>query len=307
MTDDEVSRYLHGLAAHVPHVEAPVNSVLIAARDAGRRRTRRRAVAVAVVAAASIAALAVTSTLVRSGIRTESPAPAAPTSTLSQDEDLTIPAGMRLVGANGVAIAVPDGWASQHFPMCGTPPAAYVSVGRDEAYSCPPLGSAVSGVVIETLMPKGSPAPTLRLSVHEPTPTPVTVHQERRIGRVLEGTFTATARGISFVVTIQTPPHGADSATALLKQIESSAILLPDGWTTVPGWPNRVQVHGNSSSFGPVPPRRYLRVLDKSGLRALLDAHLCPAHAPRCAERQYSVPAEGTVVRRGALVRVAVR
>ncbi len=105
MNEDEATRMLAHLGERVPVGPAPVDVTLEQAKGSWRRR---RAIQV-VSAAAAVAVVAVGAFFVQPSIGGSGNSATEPTASPS---GLAVPAGTRLVGINGIAVAVPEEWST---------------------------------------------------------------------------------------------------------------------------------------------------------------------------------------------------
>jgi hypothetical protein len=296
VSDQEIEQYVEGLADRVPAVPAPLGAVLVAGRAATARRARRRGVGVLVGVAAAVGAVVLGPQLV---------VQQAPIEVLGGGGAVVEPAvadGTRLVGAEGVAIAVPEGWVSVDAPFCQAPRMPYVYVAEERPYasSCPydpddslPASSLeISAGPATRSQPESGAATTMTLPTGERVVTAgscVDIQCWRRwkVGGV---TFSA------YVVD--------EGARAIVDRMSESLRAVPAGHTTVPGWPFVLSRTGpGTSRRGPLPRAEYVELLEAAGLRAYpLDVQddVLPAPAPGIIDT--TSPGYGSVVPRGTLV-----
>jgi hypothetical protein len=190
---------------------APVGEVLQAGRTA---RRRHRAVL------ASVAAVAVLITGVSIATAGTGPGPNRPDDVSDARSHLDAqpfpapPTGTKWVGMNGVVVAVPSGWPVTDSPCGSGAPAEVINGTRSAAVKC----VTTSRDARVTLAPLGSgPEPSTAGSCDRTLPS--TCYDARLF----------PDQGISIAVEV-----AGEGASSQVDQILDSAMVLPDGWTTVP-------------------------------------------------------------------------
>ncbi|CAN5673593.1 hypothetical protein BH11ACT8_BH11ACT8_34180 [soil metagenome] len=272
MTDHEIEQYVDGMADRVPHVDAPLGAVLAQGRAASARRARRRGALVLAAVVVLVAGIAVGPRLLVSQGDAEVMLPGGPETSAAPPSA----SGTRLVGADGIAVAVPAEWTFAR-SLCGPPLRGNVSIVDDAepppALSCPP-----------TLISPADDAPAgLVIHLHADAPTPG-VH----------GCATACRReyalpGSDVVFEVVTDDE------ALAARVGASLRTLDDDVVAVPPWPlEGSRPTSTSYRYGPVSADSYREVLADAGLVGVLAADLAPGERPDIA-----VPSEGSVVEVG--------
>jgi len=246
MTDHELSAFIGDLADQVPHVDPPLGEVLAAGRAAAARRARRRGAWGVVAVAAGVAAVALGPRLVvqQAEIDVQQPAPAAAP---------VVPAGMKLIGAEGVAIAVPEEWTQVPAPVCAPQtPSTYFLVDDPGpiAFCSLALPRPVSHAEVVPGNSRGYPA-----------------HQ---IWCRDDGCDVTLERdGVAFIVQVVL---SREEAQALLETIEASLQVLPEGWAAVPRWPlEKVLDQDGRSTLRPISSAAYGEMLEDAGLADVVE------------------------------------
>ncbi|CAN5160555.1 hypothetical protein BH09ACT12_BH09ACT12_29770 [soil metagenome] len=243
MTDREIEQYVEGLADGVPHVDAPLGAVLAAGRVSAARRTRRRGAAVLAGVVAAVAAVAIGPQLM-AGSSTAEPLPPVASSGAP-----VAPDGMKLVGADGVAIAVPQAWGQSQLSVCGQP--------REESYAIEQSLEIGCGQA-------SGPEPETALWVHPGGGRPDDLAPELGCGQL--GCFGSWALGgVGFRVFVG---GEQDRALALVTTMGESLQRLPVGYATVPLWPLELYRTDSGMRGSPVPEARYESIVRAAGLSA---------------------------------------
>lgn len=268
MTDDHLDPRVDALtraSRSIPVGPLDTDGVVMTAR--ARRRRQRTVVGSALAAAVVVVGVAVTTatTSGRTGAVPDGPGGpdvAAPTSTSSAQPFPDAPAGSRWVGMNGVVVAVPDAWPVFD-SACGDGSPAVVLDGTDGTADC---------VHYEDLRVSFSPH-----SIYRPRRDTAACDLSDPGSCYLSRSF--AEQGISVGISVE-PAADRDEAERVL----ASAMVLPDGWTTVPfrDWQRR-DVAGRTAS------------LEDAGFE--VDA----SDAPGATEVRTDPPS-GTPVREGATI-----
>lgn len=111
MNEDDATRMLANLGERVPVGPAPIDVTL----QQGKGNSRRRRAIQVVSGAAAVAVIAVGAFIVGPSIGGSGNLATQPT---TSPRGLAVPAGTRLVGINGVAVAVPEDWSTND-TLCG--------------------------------------------------------------------------------------------------------------------------------------------------------------------------------------------
>jgi PASTA domain-containing protein len=237
MNQREATQLLERLGGMLDVSGAPVERVVDAGRQASRRRHRWQvgaiAAAVAVVAAAG-------GFIAQQSPQDNTAPPTSPTTvstTQNRDGVLTPPPGTRLVGANGVVVAVPASFTTEDLP-CGVPNSDTVTFRPDFKPKTVCSFGDPSAVLLEVI---GTDSPLWRQLLDKPADE-ITVDGLPALRTQLEcfvpesiddcaGSLTFPTAGISFLVRTHRPEDGDETET---ETILDSARAVPSGYVTVP-------------------------------------------------------------------------
>jgi hypothetical protein len=229
MTPDDDTRALVRRAGDsLPVRPAPVEDLLRQGRGARRRRTRTTigAVAAAVVVV-TCGAVAVGSQL--SNDATNSPSVSTPR---PDPGTLTPPPGMRFVGRNGIAVAVPASWSTDK-AWCNVASEDTVIVGDSPGFDCMTIPSPVSSVTLNSyLSAAGDTVKRLSASVDiDDIPVQrVTTYSypygERGANTMYAGAL--LSRGLDIAITVRSPDP------KVVDDILRSAFAIPASYAAIP-------------------------------------------------------------------------
>lgn len=191
----------------------PVRAVIDAGHAAKRRRRTIFASVAAVAVLATGVSVAATAGTDKDSNRSVDTADAMTTSDAQPFPDP--PSGERWVGMNGVVVAVPVDWPVTDSP-CGSRAAAEVVNGSGAAaVDCIEPGGGDARVTFAPL--DSGPEPSTERSCLQMAPP------------TCSGAVRFSDQNLGIQVQIQ-----ADDAAAQVERILDSAMVMPDGWTTVP-------------------------------------------------------------------------
>lgn len=226
MNDQETTRMLERLAETFPEQPAPLSSLVTAARQGQRRKSRR----VLAMAAASVALVLGGSAVVQQLVAGDASRPSVDLST----DAPPAPEGMRLVGLGRVVVAVPTSWQRQ-VTSCGSPLSDEVVFFEGDRKSCPLLevGRHPAVQVLDVTSDDGMFF--ARRARSESTINGLDVllafpcHPDIQCKGVPRGqVLYVPSEGVVFHVTGL--PMGSDRLGDIIHSIQ----LLPEGYTTVP-------------------------------------------------------------------------
>jgi hypothetical protein len=235
MNEREATQLLERLGGLLEVSGAPVERVVDAGKQASRRRRRWQVGGVA----AAVAAVAVAGGLIAQQSPQGNTAPPTSPTTASTTNDgdgvLTPPPGTRLVGANGVVVAVPASFTTEDLP-CGIPNSDTVTFRPDfkPKSVCTfgnPNAALVEVIGTDSLLwtqRLNKPADEVTVDGLSALRTPVECFVAESINDC-GASLTFPTAGVSFLVTSHRPEGGEE-----IDGIFDSAQAVPSGYVTVP-------------------------------------------------------------------------
>ena len=233
MNEREATQLLERLGGKLEVSGAPVERVVDAGRRASRRR--RRWQVGATTAAVAIVAIGAGVVAQNSPASDTAPPTSPTTSPATDDAGLVVPPGTRLVGANGVVVAVPASFTTEDLP-CGVPNSDTVTFRPDVKPKtiCSfgnPNAALVTVIGTDSRLWKqrlNKPADEITVDGLSALRTPVECFVAESIN-ACAGSLTFPTAGVSFLITSHRPEGGPE-----IDGILDSAQAVPGGYTTVP-------------------------------------------------------------------------
>lgn len=280
MIHERTQQLLHDAADEIA-VGVPPTSDMI---RAGRRAKRGRRVKGAIGASAAVALVSVAGTV----LLDTSPAddhsdPASPTTAAPSP---VTPPGTRLVGARGIAIAVPADWGTNEVQCIDTPTADTVIFGQPNDQYCLAENDSYSAVHIDLIKPAtrhhlAGASPWKTVDGVEVRRTAVTMAPCR--GMCVVAVASIAVPEADLIIWIESPD--TDEIDAVLNSVQ----VVPDGYTTVP------DISGEEGS-------QARSMIEDAGLISRDLPHCGPVDSCAHAGVAGSLPAAGSVVRTGSAV-----